>query len=242
VTIAPDPWLSEAAERPVFRIGLDGDVPPADAAGVCLTHQRGHRGAAYYVKVPVDRVAWCRALQPAGFYAVDVNVTFSRPSTPLPRPAIGVHVEVADPAHFEGALDVAGSCFQFSRFHQDPMFPRTTADRIKREWVRSYTESRRGDTLFVALVDGEVAGFLAALSTTFEGRRTAVIDLIGVGRHRQRQGVGRALVETFVNAFASRADLLLVGTQVANVPSVRLYQQCGFHVQGSAYVLHAHAP
>ena len=40
------------------------------------------------------------------------------------------------------------------------------------------------------------------------------------------------------SSFVSRT--LRVGTQVANVPSLRLYENCGFRVAESAYVLHGH--
>ena len=36
------------------------------------------------------------------------------------------------------------------------------------------------------------------------------------------------------------ADMLRVGTQVANLPSISLYEKCGFHVAETTYVLHAH--
>ena len=90
----------------------------------------------------------------------------------------------------------------------------------------------------MARVDGEPAGFLAALLT--DGDQTAVIDLIAVDDGYQRRGLGRALNEAFIARYHQRCPRLRVGTQVANIPALGLYQQLGFRVAASQYVLHRH--
>jgi ribosomal protein S18 acetylase RimI-like enzyme len=81
-----------------------------------------------------------------------------------------------------------------------------------------------------------VAGFLAvALSG-----EAAVIDLVGVAPHMQSRGLGSALVQAFVSRWRSKAQVLRVGTQIANVASLRLYQRCGFWLEDARYVLHCH--
>jgi ribosomal protein S18 acetylase RimI-like enzyme len=111
---------------------------------------------------------------------------------------------------------------------------------VKREWVASYFEGRRGDRLFVARVAGRIAGFLAAVMTQHDGRPAAAIDLVGVAADHQRAGVGRALVRRFAAHYAG-CEHVIVGTQAANVPSIRMYEGLGFRAVRSAYVLHRHA-
>lgn len=238
--IAADAWLSEVLGRPIYRVDVTADTSAELTADACLEHQRQNAGASYFVKVPATRPDWCRALGRAGFYPVDVNVTLTRTSS---GPAAGtdrVAVVTAAEAHHAAAIDIAASSFRCSRFHLDPAFTKQEADAIKREWVRSYAEGRRGDRLLVAIADGHVAGFLAVLVTKVDGEVAAVIDLIGVAASRQKQGIGRALVKAFVGLYSPTAASLRVGTQVANLPSLRLYESCGFTIQHAAYVLHAH--
>jgi ribosomal protein S18 acetylase RimI-like enzyme len=63
---------------------------------------------------------------------------------------------------------------------------------------------------------------------------------MGVDRPEQGQGAGHRLVETFIGESAGGCDRLRVGTQLANIPSIRLYEKCGFRLAASEYVLHAH--
>jgi ribosomal protein S18 acetylase RimI-like enzyme len=141
------------------------------------------------------------------------------------------------PAYYDAVLRIAASSFVYSRFHLDPAIPKETAHKVKRAWVNSYIHKMRGERLLVALLDGKPVGFLAVLATPEPGR---VIDLIGVDRAYQGRGVGRALVSFFIADSADRYPLLRVGTQVANVPSMRLYESLGFRIDETAYVLHAH--
>jgi hypothetical protein len=48
------------------------------------------------------------------------------------------------------------------------------------------------------------------------------------------------LVAHFVGAYKDEFDYLQVGTQIANKPSLKLYQAAGFSISGAQYVFHAH--
>jgi ribosomal protein S18 acetylase RimI-like enzyme len=194
--------------------------------------------ALYYVKVPCTRVDVVRALSRQGFCVVDVNVVFERVPDPDPVPLPpAVHPVEAEEA--EDILSIAEHGFVYSRFHLDPRVPDRVANGLKRHWVQSYLDGSRGDRLLVVTIDRRPAGFLAELSLVCDGRTIRVIDLIAVGESFRGRGAGRRLVEAFVHD-AQAADVLRVGTQVANVPSVRLYETCGFRFASSSYVLHAH--
>jgi len=67
-----------------------------------------------------------------------------------------------------------------------------------------------------------------------------VIDLVAVAPDAQGRGVGTALVTAFVREASPNSDVLRVGTQIANVPSLRLYTRLGFRIAGSAFVMHLH--
>lgn len=219
--LAEDAWLAAALGRPAYVVadGTPEDLP----AGFV------------YAKVPVEDVDRARTLQTVGFYLVDTNVMLERAPAPASRMESPVRVDVARPEQAGELLEIAGSCFRYSRFHLDPEFSRADADRVKREWVRSYVEGRRGVELLAASFDGVAAGFLAVL----DAGDARVLDLVGVRTELQGRGVGNALVGAFVERHGDVP--LRVGTQIANVPSLRLYVAHDFVPVSSSYVFHRHA-
>lgn len=248
--IREDHWLSAIFGHPVFK--MDGDVrlfrggtKDAWVQDLLREHVRHQRAAMYYARVDTGQIDVVRLLSAAGFYIVDVNVTFGM-ETSARGPQTGT-VDGADypireigAEHHEAALAIAGSCFRYSRFHLDPLVPRAIADRIKREWVLSYVRKQRGEKLFIALSNGQPVGFLAALASEEGHRRARIIDLIGVDPAFQGRGIGRALVAFFMDHYRGECDFLQVGTQAANLPSLRLYEKLGFTIAKTQYVMHMH--
>jgi GNAT superfamily N-acetyltransferase len=196
----------------------------------------------YYAKVSTERLDLVGQLTASGFSVVDVSVTFERkPSRePLGGTGHGIEVREVSEAEHDRVLDIAKHSFLYSRFHLDPLMADTLADEVKRSWIESYIQKRRGEKLWVAVSKGQPVGFLADLAGTADGQKIRVIDLISVAKEHQGCGAGKALVEFFVHHCASQCDRVQVGTQVANIPSMRLYERCGFMMVGSAYVLHGH--
>lgn len=233
--LAPDDWLSQAAGFACLRLDADAELSAGWAA------QAPRPVAFVFCKIPVQHVERAKAISAVGFYVVDTNVTMvwigAAPDEAAPE---GIEIAVAGPEDHEQAQGIAGSAFVYSRFHLDPIFPAEAANRIKREWIRSYCEGRRGECLLVARQGRRVTGFLAVLGAEVGGKTAAVIDLIAVDSGSRGQGVGAALVRHFVRRWCTRAEVLRVGTQIANAASLRLYQRCGFSMVDASYVLHAH--
>jgi len=234
--IRSDDWLAAIIGRPVFAVEAS-DTPPAEAARTLGDHRRGQSEALYFAKLEADRIALLGALGEAGLSVVDVNVTLEhRGGAPDAPQDAGVEVGDCRQEEASAVLEIAGSCFRYSRFHLDPNIPTAIAHRVKREWIANYLRGRRGERLLVARLEGRPVGFLAVLGAP--ARR--VIDLVGVDREAQGRGIGTALVASFVGLYRSSGDALQVGTQIANTPSLRLYERLGFRVVRSAYVLHGH--
>lgn len=229
--LAPDAWLARTLGRPSFamRLPLPSAVQLA-AALACLPGE-----AFCFAKVPEDDGASSAMLEDCGFRQVETQVTLERAALPAPA-APGVKVRRAELRDREAVLDIAGSCFRFSRFHQDARIGLQAAHVVKRAWMANCLDGKRGEEVLVALDEGRPAGFLAVLLA----RDAAVIDLIGVATGSQRRGIGAALVDTFVARWGGRASRLRVGTQAVNAPSIALYEACGFRRVGETRVLHAH--
>jgi GNAT superfamily N-acetyltransferase len=228
---APDAWLSKTLGMSAFALRLP--LPPAPVLAAELS--RLPDAAFCFAKVPAADVASVAVLEGAGFRLLDTLVTLERAADPAPA-APRVEVRLAEPRDRDTVLDIAGSCFRFSRFHQDPQIGVQTAHAVKRAWVANCLDGERGREVLVALDQGRPAGFLAVLLA----QEVAIIDLIGVATQCQRRGIGAALVDAFVGRWRTRAARLRVGTQEVNGPSLRLYQTRGFLPTGRTSVLHAH--
>ena len=243
--IEPDAWLTQIFGYQVLR------VLPSEHAETTFCHkafgetvrEASNGSPAFcYAKVPVDRIDQVSALIDAGFTVVEVNVTFERETIhESPRVMISSPlVRDAEDRDDKAVLNIASTCFRYSRFHLDPLIPRHIADLVKREWVQNYLLGNRGDRLLVAEWEGEPVGFLCVLSVRNGGQRIGIIDLMGVGTEHQGKGVGKALIQGHIATAFRRYDMLKVGTQMANIPSMRLYESCGYRIRQTAYVLHAH--
>ncbi len=210
-------------------------APPA------LDDERADDGEApqpgfYWAKVEVDDVARVRDLSGSGFYVVDTNVALEWTRPAQQSRTAAVQIAPAQPGQHDALLQLAGICFRYSRFHLDPEIGAEVADRVKREWVRSHLTGSRGLELLAASEEGVTVGFLAVT----ESGDARAIDLVGVAPAAQGRGIGGALVAAFVERHGDGGRRLLVGTQLANLPSLRLYERVGFRLHSARYVLHRH--
>lgn len=228
--IHPDPWFSEALGRPAFRV-------EAEAAAARQAAAEGRPGSFYYAKVPSDRGDLLAAFGTAGFYAIDVNVSFVYEGPPVGAAPAGVEIGEAEPADRDGVVEIAGT-FVYTRFHLDPAIPNEVADRLKRAWVTSCLDGRRGVRVWVARASGRPVGFLTVVAGVRDGVPYRRIDLVGVAPEARGRGIGRALARTFLAEEGKEAPRLEVGTQVANIPSIRLYESLGFRLFAAEHVLH----
>ena len=235
--LVPDAWLSGVFGYDVIRVVIEKDelVDPKTVFPNDSLPQR----AFYYIKVPVTSVQQVGALTNAGFRVIDVNVTFERVPVQQVNSNNSILVRDVQAGDENAVLEIAETAFTYSRFHLDPFIPKELADKIKREWIANYLRHLRGERLLVAEIDGKPAGFLALL-VTGDTEKFGVIDLIGVAKSMQGRGVGKRLVEYHIQDAYRKYSHLIVGTQIANVPSIQLYAKCGYNISDSTYVLHAH--
>jgi GNAT superfamily N-acetyltransferase len=233
----PDNWLASILGRKAFRL-----VVPHDCTSERIREGlREIEPGFYYAKVSTRDVAHIEALAQCGFCVVDVSVTFERKPDEMPA-ANPSNCSVCDyePDRHGDVARIGEDSFVYSRFHLDPQIPNVTANRIKRAWVENAMLGRRGDRLLVAEWEGQPAGFLIELHAIHDGQHARVIDLVAVAPAFQGRGIGSALVRHVVKDAAKSASIVRVGTQAANIPSMRLYERLGFQICETNFVLHAH--
>ncbi|WP_161973697.1 GNAT family N-acetyltransferase [Hwanghaeella grinnelliae] len=164
------------------------------------------------------------ALAAAGFRKVETLVTLERRSLkPLDGRLGRGLVRAGGVADVPACRRVAVEALRWDRFHADPRIDDQAADALKAEWIENDLRGR-ADRVFVAEVDGAVAGFCAMLLRA----DLAVIDLIAVAPDKQGKGIGRALVAAAVDHYREQMTAMLVGTQAGNPASVSFYKSMGF--------------
>jgi ribosomal protein S18 acetylase RimI-like enzyme len=236
--LLPDHWLSGVMDRRVFRAEFIGtELGGDETRGIPFGEMEEGDGRSFaYIKIATDRPDRVARAEALGFRVVDTNVTLERP---IDRTECGSApmVRFVRPEDEEVVASLARESFAFSRFHLDPGIEPPLADRIKEEWMRNGVRGKRGDWLIVAEDSGVPGGFLLLLGAP----DALVIDLIAVGPSARGKGFAKAMIR-FAERRIEGFERYRVGTQIANVPSMGLYENLGFRVVDSAYVLHRHFP
>jgi len=245
MNITSDPWLAEIFGYPVFKISFDQNNDASQNVTIAeqvALHVRSQNQAFYYTKISTSQVDLIRYLNPVGMYIVDVNVRFGIQTESAKAICAPSEINVGEfvPEQYQAVLDIAANSFRYSRFHLDPHCQTVIANQIKHDWVSNYISDLRGECLFVASLDEKSVGFLAVLAIERDGEKIYTIDLIGAHNSFQGRGVGQALMAHFIDQYKDQCDCLQVGTQVSNIPSMRLYHKFGFFITQSQYVLHMH--
>lgn len=225
-----DIWLEQRLGTPAWR--LDPQVPGWREA---MTRVLDPQGFAY-ARVPTADVAMLTLLTNAGFRVVDTTITTERSADGLALPADG-RVRLAGPGDRGAIVAIARRSFLSSRFHLDPRVAVSVADTTRADWVDGFFEGSRGSAMVVAGPPGAPpAGFLLLVGPS-DG--TLVIDLIAVDAPARGRGLAADMI-AFAAGTVPGISRLRVGTQAANIGSLRLYERLGFRIVSTHYVLHLH--
>lgn len=218
-----DDWLGVRLGVPAFTLAAEADP--------ILTPQA--RPAFLQAKVDSADSERLTALVRAGYVLIETSVTLEKAiGSPPPAPAGVRFAVVGDEA---AVRQIAASAFTQSRFHLDPLIPRTVAGRIKADWAGNFFAKKRGTHMVIAAEAGEVLGFLLLIvKGDFQ-----VVDLVAVAASAQGRGLGRAMLD-FATRSISGPSRFVVGTQLCNVRSLAYYAGCGFRIVRAGHTLHRH--
>jgi ribosomal protein S18 acetylase RimI-like enzyme len=234
IRIIPDHWLSNVLGVPAACLKLSDEAFLSEEAAHSLRRSEYFQRGFIFVKTPTIAVDSVRALEELGFRLVDTGIRFSRPMVDLPEGEAS-HCRFATPEDMEAVMAVARESFVFSRFHLDPAIPNSVANEIKAQWAGNYFHGNRGDAMVVCEFKGNVVGFLQLVDLP----QAIVIDLIAVAYAGRNQGLALGMIN-YAQKKLERRTCIQVGTQAANIPSLRLYAKAGFQIEGSEYIFHHH--
>jgi ribosomal protein S18 acetylase RimI-like enzyme len=213
-----DVWLTQQLGKPSYH--LAGDIRRLCRQASPIADTLATRGLFADVKIPVADVVSIAAAQHMGFALIDTSLQFILPRSDAPMPD-ALDIMFATPDMADAVGEIAARSFVYDRFHRDLAIADGVADGLKRSWATNFFSGKRGDWMVVACEQDRPAGFLQLLRLP-DG--ALVIDLIAVAAAKRGHGLARAMI-----AFACKncecAGPIVVATQVANTPSVRLYEK-----------------
>ena len=233
-----DEWLSEQIDKNVYQLKVI-DLLEDDFSQDWKEFRKNHIKENYFVfsKISTNSVNIWQCVEKVNFKLIDANVKFELHGNISSDSKYQKDIDIcfAEKTHQEATGKIARDNFIYSRFHLDPLIDNDIASRIKQNWVKNYFFGKRGDVMVLALLNNEPVGFLQLIIKNKE----LFIDLIGVDKIAQGKGIASSMIQ-----FASKnieQSCIKVGTQIGNIPSIKLYQKLGFVLTGSDYVFHYHS-
>ena len=162
--------------------------------------------------------------------ALDLSKIPPVPSSPKYEVIKAVYTDLPE------IVQIASESFRkYSRFYQDARFDADKVSQFYPSWV---AESFMTDgKTYVIKEQNKVVGFIALQMKP--GEKTVIITLIAIDISRRGHGLGQALIE-WVIAYAVEQGMtrIQVGTQINNLPAVRLYEKNGFQLISAKYRFH----
>lgn len=245
MTLHQDAWLSDVLGYEALCLKRVSDNQQQSTLSSLLAEKRQHSSQFFvYTKIAPENLDDIHVVEQQGFRLMDTNVILMRKVDTGVRDEISMDVTIrhARLEDAEAVKKIAEHAFVFDRFHRDSAFDHHLASSIKKEWVGNFFKGERGDALIVADINGTIAGFNLLLWNS--SMQTLTIDLIAVNHHARGKGIGKSLIAFACNDMLQKVGyeplMYRVGTQIANTPSLRLYQQTGFQVESAQYVFHYH--
>lgn len=235
-----DQWLAQILKVDVYQMVVDDNFITRVRQPSSPERQRLEELQAttvfIYSKIPATAAEIVNFIMERGFKFIDTAITLEKRITPESEKNLPYEVRFAASEDMEPVVELAQKSFIYSRFHQDSAFPPGIADKTRAEWVRNYFEGNRGDAMVVALEGKTIIGFLLLL---YGNIGLLTIDLIAVGENFRRKGIARQMIQ-YAESMCPGFSNIRVGTQLVNLPSLRLYEGMGFKAIQAQYILHYH--
>lgn len=236
--IVHDEWLSGILGKEAYAVKFNDSFEESLRSGSFFEWLQSVDEDPAFISIKVDTksIESIQRLEIMGFHLIDTNVRMVATklhAEPILDPAFSI--SMAKPTDHEGVVQVANKSFSFSRFHLDPAIPKLIADKSRASWAGNFFKGKRGQHMIVAKSGSHVSGFCQLLET--EGNLT--IDLIAIEPEHAGKGIGTAIID-FINHNIKYKNII-VGTQLANLPSIGFYQKLGFQLDAAQYVFHYHS-
>jgi ribosomal protein S18 acetylase RimI-like enzyme len=237
--IIKDEWLGNILNKSVYKLNLDDEYikkikDKKSEENKELFEIINKKNVFIYSKIPSTSIKQTKLLEKLKFNLIDTNIVFEKDIFSQNK-KYQHKIRFAKKNDEKNVKELSGKSFRFSRFHLDEQIPNKLANEIKFKWVENFFKGNRGDNMILAIVDNNIVGFLLIL----EKKKSIFIDLIALDEKHRGKQIGEEMIAFAENNFKDK-DKIIVGTQIANTPSIRFYEKCGFRVIETYYVFHYH--
>jgi hypothetical protein len=181
-------------------------------------------------------------LAKAGFSPVEFSLAASLSKLQSARLSTRqVALRRAHPEDHSSLCAIAGTAFQFGRYHTDPRFPRELANARYVHWIRNaLSGSNPNDYVFVLGEPGAVIGFMDVVIC--DGRADFRLGAVDPERSLSSPGAGFLLyAESIRAAVELGAKSGITKIAAANTGVLNIYSMLGFRFSEPEVVLHWHA-
>ena len=202
------------------------------------------------VRVDASDLSSLHVLESGGFITVDGILTFcldldaksGESGEGQQVPLIGIRLRLATRADSEAVAELARSAYVYDRFHADPLITARRADNLHADWLRNSFGGAAADTVLLIQDENGLLGFITCKvqqdTRSHLGKSVGTIVMVATADRARGKGIGRALTLAALDWFRERrTGIVEVGTQLRNIPAIRLYQRCGFRLFGSSISL-----
>ena len=235
-----------AWDSDIFGFGVADYQPPTarfDAAQIAeelALWQEKNSVQLVSCRVDPSKASLADGLSRAGFRFVELQLRATLPRVrdiSLREPRLTVRFPTPDDR--QRLIDIAGTTFQFGRYHADPRFPRSLADLRYRVWIQgALSEQSENTRMFVIGPVGHPVGFLHVAVTP------PVADLRLAGVDPSESGV--AGPELFLGALRQLAadgiERVTARLSAANTSAINLYASMSFRFHEPEFVFHRGEP
>jgi len=198
------------------------------------------------IRLNTNEVQLIQYMENIGFNIIDTVVTFSalieEVNDSITMDDQKVQIRTVKGHDLTQLQSIAKEIFTLDRFHKDPVINKESADNLYKKWIENSCLKIVVSEVMVAEINGEIVGFITCKfnnSNKDNGNSTTgIIDLVGVSKSVQGMGIGKILVNGAIGWFKNKKIATVkVGTQLINIPAIRLYQNMGFVIEGSQFTL-----
>jgi hypothetical protein len=203
----------------------------------CLTNLSLHISTRVYK----EDLSSIHALENRSFQLMDVLMTYLFDFRKQNKVKIETqtHVRPFKKAEIPQLAEIARICFKDNpvatdRFHADPTLSKEKSDELYVKWLVSSCRDS-SDQVFVAEVDGKPVGFnICKVHKPFNDIsdiRLGIIALTAVKPSERNKHVATSMINTSLDWFADKADIVETGGQASNYPIQKTWAKTGFNVK-----------
>jgi hypothetical protein len=178
-------------------------------------------------------------LQKAGFGFVDMAYSIQYANLnemalePLPELALVPSV----PDDVEVLVEMAGTSFQYGRYHQDVEIPISLADQRYRDWLRRCLDPNNRQQILTVTFQGSICGFSVVECNGNEG----YLHLHAIDSKRRGIGLGiRMIVESVRYLYAGGARTVKTKISASNLKALNMHARLKGRFIAAEYLMHWH--